>query len=655
MQIWCDVFATNGVKTGVGPVRNVSRFRARERMNRAGVWNATVPATDARAVDLFAAQRNALFYGIVGGAVRFLGGGAIGQQTLRTRQNLPPVLEVSGTDLLGELAWPTVGDLTLTGTGDNNVTTLLDLAPAGWNYAQTGAMGDFQARFVFETMLNAMVLLSEKTGAIFRRETDLGNIRNFRWRNTPYTTPDVTLMMNIDARAARSNPDIGVISGIEEVESSFDIIARCYAFGAGDGESRLTLAAATQWPDGTAIGSSYTDANGDLYVASLADNYIQNNTAFTDYGDRQVGRAWKEIAPIQNTDGDLEAAANFLVWTAVNWLRRKRAPVYTYRIQLAHLDAVIYPGDAVQVQARKYVDGEKPINIDRTLTVLETETLVDERGIRTVGLLASTVDAWPMSDRELISQSIRTAEIYQAHPQTGPNESTISYREHVDDDANATLNFWFGEETTTINRVFVRLRADPLRSTVKTVAGSASVNVDAVVPDHQHRTDIDDATFSVGDFWVFVRGGVSFDGLFAENIGTEYSILTGETVYLNDAQNDTIAITATVDLSSAITTTYGIFDAALAATYTPEDLEYSVNGGAWTAITSGEAISGATGWYGLDITDDVIQSSLLRRPNQANNTIALRVAAGAKGGAKKHAQITAQIERWRTVQSIAVF
>jgi hypothetical protein len=102
-----------------------------------------------------------------------------------------------------------------------------------------------------------------------------------------------------------------------------------------------------------------------------------------------------------------------------------------------------------------------------------------------------------------------------------------------------------------------------------------------------------------------------------------------------------------MDLSSAITTTYGVFEESGANTYAYSDLEFLVNGSA--ASDTPSAISGASGWYEVDLTADVVDS--VGRPNQAANYVTVQIKTASK--ASKTVQVTAEIERRTIIQSIA--
>lgn len=104
----------------------------------------------------------------------------------------------------------------------------------------------------------------------------------------------------------------------------------------------------------------------------------------------------------------------------------------------------------------------------------------------------------------------------------------------------------------------------------------------------------------------------------------------------------------THDVTASVSTTYGIYEDPGTA-YGPTDLEFSINSGAWRSDYA--TITGASGWYALDITDEIAGVAL--RPLRVVNSVAVRVKSAS--AANQLVQITAQIERRCVIQSIAQF
>jgi hypothetical protein len=690
VNAWVDIENDDGDKLGGGPLTEILRFRATRRMNRAGEWTLSVPATDPRAVSLLEAQRTALCYCVLpeGGGPVLVGGGVIAKQTLRIAGQAEPTLEIGGIDLLGELARDTVGELKLDGTGPDNLDDLLALLPAGWTSDVTGTCPGWVARYVHETPLGALVALAERLDAVFRLAA---TPRELEWFVTPPTAVVARLFLDIDPVYLSANGMAGLITDIQRVEDSAVLLNKAYVYGAGDGEARLTLASAQLWPDDTSSVTTPTWNDGTYtYTIDKGDNSIRIASSITTYGTRAREVSFKDIAPLTNTDVDVSAAADMLVKAAVAHLRTHALPVNSYRVSVAGLQVEVLPGDVVLVDARVYRDGDAPIVIqNEALTVLEATSELDGNALRTVGLVLSEARRWPSSAELQLASDARKNLTMEAHPQMGPSVDTISYREHIDDDHSAILRFWLGPEVTLVNQIICRVRVDPLRSTVKSVGASGSTigagtshSHTVTIASHTHPVALPDHTHPVPDhdhyIPVYPQSGsvdnvnISFTGGAEVNLG--YFEVFGSGNKRIDTAPDSGAVTsedgggttiasagggASAPSSSAdtahthpftptINMEYGVFDEAGGNTYAATDLEYQINGaGGYTAV-AGSAVSG---WYALDLTG-AFSDPDTKRPVSATNSITFRVRAASK--VNKTVQLTAQIERRTVIQSIAV-
>lgn len=435
------------------------------------------------------------------------------------------------------------------------------------------------------------------------------------------------------------------------------------------------------------------DMDGDTYRYSRTQTSLENVDSRSAYGRHQTALQFKEISPISNSSADVSAAANALLAAAYNWLRERAAPARFYRLSVAKLDTLLLPGQTIRVVAKGYIENAAYIDINTDLTILESSTAIGGGGIRTTDLVVATVDRWPAADGDQAAQEFHQAEIYQSLAQLGPNVDTVSYREHVDDDSTATLYFFLGEETAIVNQVVVRFRTDKLRSTVKSVGGSStSTNSGggstptttsggastptsssgggstptttsyAPVTNHAHALEITDLTATGQPLYYDTAVGLNANLGTGDEQGGATTLVNLPLTHDHDVTvpahthdvtiaghtHDVTVPSHTHDVTAAVSTVYGIYEDPGTA-YAPSDLEFSINGGAWRSDYS--AITGASGWYVLDITSEV--TGLALQPNQVANSVAIRVKTASKAGNK--AQITAQIERRVVVQSIAEF
>jgi hypothetical protein len=651
MRLWLDV-QSGGTTTGPGPVVALASFSAAERLNQAGTWSALVPAADDRSVDLLQPRRTVLAWGWIDGEKRFLGGGVIESLRVRMGAGDAPMLEVSGRDLLEEFARAPVGDVSIEQPGGayDLADYIADGLPAGWSGGTlTGTPPAFVARFVYDTFLGGLTSLADKFPIWFRRSTASGNPRNLDiFLSLPSTV--ALYVANADPVAIEANDAMCLITEISEERQANDLVYSAIAFGAGNGDARLTMALGTQWPDGSALSGIYVPFSGVSFTYNSGDNTILNTDApLLLHGVLQRALAWKDIAPLSNNTADLQAAANTLVAAACQYLINHRQPITAYSLSVAGVRQEILPGDLVHVSARKFVDGEKPINITANVRVLEVRTTVDANGVQTTGLTVATADRWPESDNETLVQEIRQSQIMEALPQMGPSIDTISYSEPIDDDYSADMRFWLGDETTTVNQVLVRFRVDPFRSTAKTVGGTLSGSVDIpshthTTPDHQHTFEISGGaapTYPIGFGAAGTAGGLVHN---ASASDFDYPTNSGEGGTTSSSGGSQTGLE--LDLSSALSLEYGIYEDSSGNTYAASDLEWLVNGSA----ASNSPVDVGGGWFSLDITPDVVTADGLR-PVQAANAVTVQVKAASK--ADKRCQVTAQIERRTVIQAIA--
>lgn len=718
MRLWLDVYDATGERLGPGPVLPCTSFAATARLCRAGTWQATV-ALDARSLALLQARRTALAWLADGDARWFVGGGVIEQLSVRLSPEGEMLLEVAGQDLIEEMNRVAIGETVIDNTlaPDPEEGTQLDQLiynwfPPGWEYQPDM---DDQPSFIhligYDTLLGVLSTLSDRFPLWF-------------WRAAGESSPRVLVVTTalptaVTLRALGNGAPAGdeltcAITDIGLRQEGTEVVSSVFAFGSGNADARLSLAAATQWPDGSPLSGSYVvDGQTLQYVAPYTSStvgrragMVHNATAAAAYGARSRAVAWKDIAPISNSTVDLANAGNALLAAACGYLLAHREPVRSYDLTVAGLRREVAPGELVHVRVRKLVEGATPLVIDAALRVLEVRTQVDGDGLSTVGLVVAERDAWPQSDADALVEAIRQSEVIEALPQMSASIDTISYREPIDDDYSADLHFWLGDETTTVAQVLVRFRVDPLRSTAKSIGGTATGSVDlpdhthgvtvpghthdVTVPGHTHDVTVPGHTHGVPDhdhnFTIsggaaptypigFGAAGTS-GGLVHNASGDDFAYPTdsdtggtttasggGSTPTSSSGGSSTptsssgggasltsadggAAVGVEVDISGALTLEYGIYEDSGGSTYGAAALEWLVNGAAATETP----VSIGDGWYALDITEDVVGADGLR-PAQEANVVTVRVAEASQTG--KRCQVTARIQCRTAIQAIA--
>ena len=113
MRIWIDVEDASGARYGDGPIVTATAWESTRRLDAAGTFAFSMPASDPRS-NLLQHKRVVRCWGGDTTGIRELGAGIIEQIEVTPRTaSQPAMLRVSGDDLLRELANRTVGDLEL--------------------------------------------------------------------------------------------------------------------------------------------------------------------------------------------------------------------------------------------------------------------------------------------------------------------------------------------------------------------------------------------------------------------------------------------------------------------------------------------------------------------------------------------------------------
>jgi hypothetical protein len=110
MEFWIDIEAGDGNKLGSGPITTATNWEHTPRLDAAGTFSFTMPASDPKAA-LLQHKRVARCRAIVGGTVTDLGAGIIDEISVNVGD--PTMLDVSGPDIMQELATRTVGRLAI--------------------------------------------------------------------------------------------------------------------------------------------------------------------------------------------------------------------------------------------------------------------------------------------------------------------------------------------------------------------------------------------------------------------------------------------------------------------------------------------------------------------------------------------------------------
>lgn len=719
MILWIDVESSAGIKQGNGPVTSASQWRYTSRMSKAGEFAFEMPASDPKAI-LIQRKRIVRAYAMMGETRVNVGSGIIDNIERQVQSDGTVSLRVSGNNLLRELSYRSVLNLKLY-LGGNPVSHATALAavstyaPAGWTFApDTSPPNDsVYGYFGGESVLAAIIKIAEKS----QNQFWVGADRTVTFASS-FTPSGVRA---IQARGDLSPATCAIVNLTEQIDT-YDLITRIYPRGSGNANAQLTLRATTRSaPAG--------------YVLNTAQNYIENTASVAAYGriERQVD--FRDIGPVDNTDADIQAAANMLFDAALKHLRRNSTELEqaTYTLSVAGCSQLLRPMQTIRVVYRDLTAG---LDINTDLNILEATWQVDATGIYTTDLVVSNVDRWPKTDVGTIVDSIQEGHVYQALPQLNANSYVTAYRGNVDHNETASFRFRFGDEVTQLQQVLFEFQLLQFESTIRSVTGSTTTssaggggvesassggshthsvtipshshtvtiaahshtvtiashshtitvsnhthavtlpNHSHSVPNHQHQITVAGGSGGV-DLTLGIGGGLGFlTKLGAGDVkintnpdsgnttsdsggGSVVSSASGggqtvssstqtQTTPSSSAQTQTTpsssASAQAVQTSSAdgththavtipahnhevtpvINTVYGIYREDEDLTYTVGELEYRVNGGSWADLDTAEDVG--DGWYALDVTNQVMDSTTYR-PLQGNNIIEVRAAS----------------------------
>lgn len=664
MRFWIDIESPTGDKLGDGPIATATAWRHSARLDRAGEIQFVMSARDPRAALIIDhPKRIARCYGQLfpGAAVSELGAGLIESWSLKPDKNGDTQLTVAGGDLLRELTHRSVGFLALSnGAGEpiDFALALIIASAPGWSFDPSGydetGVYDYGA-YAGELVLDALAKLAAHDGQHFRlANAEVG--RKVKWLRDHLVLSGMRAVQGGDGVALEDNHDVCLTEDIEEIADGYDILTRVYPFGAGNGESRLTLAHTSRSaPAG--------------YTLDLANNCLIHTAAETALGLRiERFLAWKEIGPISNSDIDLESAANVLFDAALRELEIRSAAQRAFRLRVAKCDQILYPGQTLRVVYRGWtqlVDHTGAVtgnyhylDIDEDLCILETQTEIDASGLRTVGLIVSTVDAWPTSEAELIADEMASGRLMEAHPQLTIAYSPVGpYTRRMDSTHHAEFVARIGSEVTTLNYAKLRFKSGPLVSSVKSMASAGGGGSTVTSSGGGGATPTSSASDPAHFHKIHVQNGAGGDSL---SIDTSYPssaalYTSGSTsdVATNSSGGGDLSHTHSVsvpdhthdvtvpDHTHDLTTAYGIYQ----DTAHPTSISIYINGVDRTSALGGPwATGGAAVEAELEITPYLAEDAGGLRQN---HSIEFRCTSG-------QGEIEAEIDMLVSIQAIAV-
>lgn len=637
---WVDIENVSGARLGAGPLR-AQGWRHIDRLSACGEFEFRVGAGDPNISALSEKRVAVCRYITSTGTVAEFGRGIIDNIERSVDESGALWLVARGNDIARELSYRSVGALDLAGIGaagvDDAPEQIMAFAPAGWSISGGETETNVYAGFDGESVLAALSKVGEHIGEHWR--TGSGRVITWLGPASGFAASGVRAVQQVNAPVEYELANgIAVLLAINEVSDAADLLTRVIPRGSGNGSAIVTLAAATaSAPTG--------------YTLNKPGNYVRRDDSETEYGRIERALDYKEIGPISNTDADVQAASNALLQAGVEHLRRYGVPQKFYDVKL-HTKTILQPGTTLRVVARTLVDGVVQYDLDGVFNILEVTREIDAQGATTSAVTISSIDRLPQSDTEYLAGQMSQAQVLAAHQQLAASTNTVPYRDEMDNSHGASLRFWLGDEYTSVQRALLRFRIQPLRSTVKSVAGQSTTTASGGgSTSGAGGASTETSAGSAHGHHVTVYNGaggnpVSFDGTFLLSAGPTDTFQTqaefpphDHSVSIPNHSHTTPNHTHT--LTPVIQTVYGIFEESGANTLALADLAIKLNGG---SDLSAGVVSLGGGWYALDITDELVNSVF--RPAQESNEISITTAVA------KTARIEAQLTIGGVVQAV---
>lgn len=632
MLFWVDVESSTGVKYGDGALSTISYWKSTSVLDGVGRFEFEISASDPRS-NIIKPKRVVRCYTRVLNSISEIGSGIVDKITPTISSTGETIIKVEGDSLLRELTYRSVGFLNLTdglGNGVNNaVSQIMSFAPDNWSIDKSIGSGEtltnVYGSFSGENILNALVKVAENKGEHFR----YGGNRQIVWLGNDLLSSGIRAVEDGDPISIEGNDAICIVDSLEELTDTYSIASRIYPFGSGVGDSQLTLYSTTRTvPAG--------------YILDKQNNCLISTQTESEFGRIDKYLSFKEISPVSNSDLDLTNAANSLYDQSFVWLQKHSKAEQFYKIKVLKLNKIIYPGQTIRVVFKRVIDGNTTFSIDRDLYILETTNEIDTSGIRTSELTVATVSRWNESDATALVKELEQASIYQTYPQLCANSYTMTYREYMDSSKPANLDFWLGREVVNVNQVCLRFKIEPLKSTVKTVAGNSTTS----------SSGGGGGGTSGGGGGQSTTSGASLGSHYHSVSGAFYSGYTYYTDSRSQSHTHNISIgdhshsfsigSHSHNVTPSISVKYGVYEESSSNTLTEADLVYKVN----NSDAIGRAVSLNNGWYELDITG-ICCTQGNYRPIQEANKITI------SSSVDKTATITGQLLVRTTIQAIA--
>lgn len=524
MSIWAVVENAAGVQQGPGPVA-IRDFDVARKLDMAGTWRATAIASDRRALDLLAINSVVKIYREThGNPAQEVAAGIVTTRQF-TEQAGGHGLIVDGPDLLDELRRKN----TLVGRNYSQVTLttavagLIALVP-GWTATIDSAVAStlVDAGFDGYTVLKALVELAHRYDCHLRQS---GTPGQRQIEISQLTSATLHSIRNAPIANGQDFGGTGIVLRMAEDQISttgdnyYNVLM---PLGKGEGEAALTLATSTRTSPYAIQEVTGPDMRTLYYISTTTYPSGGHTNFLTDPEARVKVAQMRDIGPLSNSVADVRNAADALYDEAAEKLMRAAIIQRCYDVTLTGVADVVKPGDRARVLYHADTPGDNAapyLSVDGTFIVLEAQESVNVDH-HVVTLKISNVDRHPVGAKEILLDAINKLELHSLRPNIVQGAPTAYvYDREIAPGLNAEVPIEFTDSTLEINRVRMRLKTSPLRTTA----------VDEVdIPAHRHWVATMGSSVGGGSTrsLAFDVGGGGFSGIGSGN-GAFNAVIAG--------------------------------------------------------------------------------------------------------------------------------
>jgi hypothetical protein len=478
VRIWADVYDVAGNRLGKGPVKALLNASVKRTLDGMGSVSIGVPATDERALALLTNERRVRVFVHQNNVTRQLAT-FIADKLRTTESESGRRMTVSGPTVMLEVARKSV----LLGRKYDNqpistvVNSLTGLVP-GWSATIDGGLGSISARFDGVSVLKALVTIAEQNG-LHVREGNTSQTLEFGEMGTAVGVRAYGPVST--TRELWSNPNVMLIDSITVEDSTEDVINWIIPLGSGEGDAALTLAKSTRTTPYPIQSMTLPDGRT-AYCLS-------DGTSIGSYGQIEKIVKFTNIAPLENSDTNIERAANALYDAAAAWLQRSSIKQQTFQVECAKPSTNIRAGDQLRVQYKGIVetvaDNLTYIDVDDDFWVLSAEESVGLEGDR-LRLQVSNIDRMQRDDVEIIVGALEALEVNNTAIKSYPVVRPIPYLRQLDATHTAVVPIRLTDATLDLARCKVWVRTRPFRSTAGGAASGGGATSSAG-GSHRHK------------------------------------------------------------------------------------------------------------------------------------------------------------------------